>query len=178
MAKETDDEIREAEEKRAAEKRADDTAQNWLDLASHFQAKVHKRTSELSYLHTRAGFLIAADVIAVQAILSLPKMYGAHITWLIIGTLFAFASLAMAITSMHIGKSTTALNPDEMFLKLTETPLDRHQFGNWLARSYAAANKAFNGEYNKKYYQQIAAAILLVLSLAVTVGLKGIKVYG
>ena len=49
---------------------------NWLDLASHFQTKVNKRTSEVSFLHTKAGFLITAAAVLLQVIVSLPKPTG------------------------------------------------------------------------------------------------------
>lgn len=154
-------------------------AGNWLDLANHFQAKVHKRTSEVAFLQTKAGFLIAAAVIILQAITGLPKFSSAlEIVALCLATLLAFASLVVAIVSMHIGKSTTPLNPDRMILDLTERPMmSREEFANWLAKSYAKANKDFNSEYNIKYNQQIASAILLVVSFAIIIVLKGINTY-
>jgi len=154
-------------------------ADNWLDLASHLQAKVLKRTSDVSYLQTRAGFLIAAAVIVLQVSTSLPKFtHTAQAASHFIAVVIAFTSLIFAIASMHVGKSTSPLNPDEMILGLTERPeLTREQFGNWLAKSYAAANTAFNKEYNTKYRQQIIAAVLLVASFAIVITLKGIERY-
>jgi hypothetical protein len=156
-----------------------DRASNWVDLANHFQVKVQKRTSEVVFLQTKAGFLIAAAVIALQAASKLPKSHSqlAIATQCLAGIL-AFASLIVAIVSMHIGNSTTPLNPDAMILDLTERPtMTREQFGNWLAKSYAAANKEFNKEYSKKYNQQIAAAILLAIAFALVAILKGISPY-
>ena len=156
----------------------DVNASNWLDLADHFKDKVLKRTSELTYLHTRAGFLIAGAVITVQIIVSLPKFDDAiQIVGLLLAAITAVASLIMAIVSMHKAKSSTPLNPDEMILAMTEQPLTRETFGNWLAKSYAASNKAFNDEYSTKYNQQIISGGLLVLSLVITLILKGTKLY-
>lgn len=87
------------------------------------------------------------------------------------------ASLVMAIVSMHKGKSTSPLKPEEMILSLTEQELSRASFGNWLAKSYSAANRAFNDEYNKKYNQQIAASVLLVISITIALVLKGTYQY-
>ncbi len=160
------------------EKLSAENAQNWIDLAAHFKDKVLKRTSELSYLHTRAGFLIAGAAIALQIIISLPKFTNvAHIIGVYVAAGTAVASLIMAIISMHQGKSSTPLNPDEMILALTEQPLSRESFGNWLAKSYAASNKAFNTEYNTKYNQQIIAGGLLVASLVIVLILKGTYLY-
>ena len=153
--------------------------QNWLDLANHFQAKVHKRTSEVTFLQTKAGFLIAAAVVLLQIITSLPKFNDyLAIGAFILSIILAFVSIIVSIVSMHMSKSPTPLNPDEMILKLTEQPqMTREVFANWLAKSYAQANKDFNKVYNRKYNQQVASAILLVISFAIIVVLKGISTY-
>lgn len=152
---------------------------NWLDLASHFQAKVNKRTSEVTFLHTKAGFLIAAAVVLIQVIISLPKFTEPlAITAFIVSIVLAFTSIIVSIVSMHMSKSPTPLNPDDMILKLTEQPqMTREIFANWLAKSYAQANKDFNKVYGRKYNQQIASAILLLVSFAIIVILKGISTY-
>ncbi|MEX0668193.1 MAG: hypothetical protein WD061_00440 [Candidatus Saccharimonadales bacterium] len=154
-------------------------ADNWLDLANHFQVKVQKRTSEVAFLHTKAGFLIAAAVIELQVITGLPKFDNSlGIAALCVSIILAFASLIFAIISMHISKSATPLNPDKMILDLTERPeMTREQFGNWLAKSYALANKEFNELYNRKYWQQITSAILLVVAFIIIIMLKGINIY-
>lgn len=155
-----------------------DNAQNWLDLADHFRDKVLKRTSELSYLHTRAGFLIAGAVISIQILVAFPAFKNPlQITGISFAAICGVASLVVAIISMHNGRSSTPLNPDEMILTLTEQPLSRESFGNWLAKSYAASNKAFNEGYNRKYNQQIWAGVLLVSSLVISLILKGTELY-
>jgi len=155
-----------------------DTAQNWIDLAEHFKDKVHKRTSDLSYLHTRAGFLIASAVISLQIIITLPEFkHDYQLVGLAVASVTGLASLVMAIVSMHKGKSTSPLKPEEMILSLTEQELSRASFGNWLAKSYSAANRAFNDEYNKKYNQQIAAGVLLIISITIALVLKGTYQY-
>ena len=157
----------------------DSKTQNWLDLASHFQAKVNKRTSEVSFLHTKAGFLIAAAVVLVQVIISLPKFTEPlAIVAFIVSIVLAFSSIIVSIVSMHMSKSPTPLNPDDMILKLTEqSQMTREIFANWLAKSYAQANKDFNKVYGRKYNQQIASAILLLVSFAIIVILKGVATY-
>jgi hypothetical protein len=55
--------------------------------------------------------------------------------------------------------------------------MTREEFANWLAKSYAKANKDFNSEYSRKYTQQIIAASLLVASFAIIIILKGINIY-
>tara|TARA_B100001250_G_C19610194_1_gene704574 strand:+ start:287 stop:799 length:513 start_codon:yes stop_codon:yes gene_type:complete len=161
-------------------KNLDDTkTQNWLDLASHFQAKVLKRTSEVAFLHTKAGFLIAAAVIELQAISELPKFTNNLMIYgMLVAATLAFTSLVISITSMNISRSATPLNPDDMILGLTERPkMSRSDFANWLAKSYAAANKEFNSKYSRKYNQQIISASLLVASFVIIVILKGIHTY-
>ena len=152
---------------------------NWIDLASHFQVKVHKRTSEITFLQTKAGFLIAAAVVLLQIITSLPKLNNyLAIAAFVLSIILAFVSIIISIMSMHVSKSPTPLNPDEMILKLTEQPyMSREVFANWLAKSYAQANKDFNKIYNRKYNQQIVSAILLVISFAIIVVLKGTDMY-
>jgi hypothetical protein len=154
-------------------------ADNWIDLANHFQVKVQKRTSEVSFLQTKAGFLIAAAVLVLQIIVSLPKFTNpVEIMAQFFAVVLGIAALIVAIISMHIGKSTTPLKPDQMILDLTERPtMTREQFGKWLAKSYAAANKSFNEEYNSKYTQQIIAAIFLVTALTIAIILKGFHNY-
>lgn len=157
----------------------DSKTQNWLDLASHFQAKVNKRTSEVTFLHTKAGFLIAAAAVLIQVIISLPKFTEPlAIVAFIVSIVLALSSIIVSIVSMHMSKSPTPLNPDDMILKLTEQPqMTREIFANWLAKSYAQANKDFNKVYGRKYNQQIASAILLLVSFAIIVILKGISTY-
>lgn len=157
----------------------DSKTQNWLDLASHFQAKVNNRTSEVTFLHTKAGFLIAAAVVLIQVIISLPKFTEPlAIAAFIVSIVLAFSSIIVSIVSMHMSKSPTPLNPDDMTIKLTEQPqMTREIFANWLAKSYAQANKDFNKVYGRKYNQQIASAILLLVSFAIIVILKGIATY-
>lgn len=153
--------------------------QNWIDLANHFQAKVNKRTSEVTFLQTKAGFLIAAAVVLLQIITSLPK-FTDHLAIgaFALSVILAFTSIIVSIVSIHMSKSPTPLNPDEMILKLTEQPqMTREIFANWLAKSYAQTNKDFNKVYNRKYNQQITSAILLVMSFAIIVILKGVSTY-
>ncbi len=153
--------------------------ENWSDLAGHLRDKVLKRTSEISYLHTRAGFIVAGSVVGVQVIMSLPK--STNIVYLLaaaLAALLSVASLVMAIVSMHKGRSTTPLNPDEMILTLTERGLTRVEFNRWLAKSYALSNTEFNKEYNTKYTQQIVAAALLIGAITIALILKGVTIYG
>lgn len=154
-------------------------AQNWLDLASHLQEKVLKRTSEVAFLHTKAGFLIAAAVIELQVISGLPKFTNDLMIFsAILAAILAFTSLIISIVSMNIGKSATPLNPDDMIIGLTEHPqMSRSDFANWLAKSYAAANKEFNLTYSRKYIHQIVSASLLVASFFIIVILKGVHTY-
>jgi len=156
-----------------------DKSANWIDLANHFQAKVQKRTSEVSFLQTKAGFLIAAGALVLQIIIGVGKLdniWGRG--FLALSVLVALSSLILAIISMHISKSTTALNPEKMILALTERPtMNRADFGNWLSKSYAETNKRFNTEYSKKYRQQLIAAILLVIAFILILVAKGIKDY-
>lgn len=153
--------------------------QNWIDLANHFKDKVHKRTSEVTFLQTKAGFLIAAAVVLLQIITALPKFDNTlAIAAYVLAIVLAFTSIIVSIISMHIGKSPTPLNPDEMILELTEQPqMTREVFANWLAKSYAQANKDFNKIYSRKYNQQVAAAILLVISFGIVTILKGVSTY-
>lgn len=153
--------------------------QNWIDLANHFKDKVHKRTSEVTFLQTKAGFLIAAAVVLLQIITALPKFDNSlAIAAYVLAIVLAFTSIIVSIVSMHIGKSPTPLNPDEMILELTEQPqMTREVFANWLAKSYAQANKDFNKIYSLKYNQQVVAAILLVISFGIVTILKGVSTY-
>lgn len=152
---------------------------NWLDLVSHFQAKVNKRTSEVSFLHTKAGFLIATATILLQVTVSLPKPTGnLEIIVYITSMIIAFLSMFISIVSMNIGKVSSPLDPDDMILKLTEEPqMARDEFAKWLAKSYAKANNGFNRVYNYKYWLQIVSAVLLLVSFLLIVILKGISVY-
>jgi disulfide bond formation protein DsbB len=156
-----------------------DREQNWADLANHLKDKVHKRTSEVTFLQAKAGFLIAAAVVLLQIITDLPRLTDSlAIASYVLAIALAFASIIVSIVSMHIGKSPTPLNPDDMILKLTEQPqMTREVFANWLAKSYALANKDFNKVYNSKYNQQVASAILLVTSFGIVIILKGVSTY-
>lgn len=152
---------------------------NWLDLASHLQSKVNKRTSEVTFIQTKAGFLIAAAVVLLQVITGLPK-FDNHlaIAALVLSAILVFTSMIMSIISMNTSKLHTPLDPDKMVLKLTEQPqMTREVFANWLAKSYAQANKDFNKVYNRKYNQQVSSAILLVTAFALVIILKGIDIY-
>lgn len=154
-------------------------AENWFDLANHLQAKVLKRTSEVTFLHTKAGFLIAAAVIELQILSGLPQFTNSlMISGVMIAALLAIVSLVLSVISMNSGKSATPLNPDDMILTLTEQPhMTRRNFANWLAKSYAATNSQFNTMYNTKYRQQIFAAGFLVASFVIIIILKGISTY-
>jgi hypothetical protein len=156
-----------------------DRERNWSDLADHFKDKVNKRTSEVAFLQTKAGFLIAASVVLLQIITSLPKLESLlGIAAYALAIILAFMSVIISITSMNMGNSPTPLNPDKMILELTERPnMGRDEFSNWLAKSYAQANKDFNKVYNIKYRQQVIAAILLVVSFGLTVIIKGVSIY-
>lgn len=173
-------EMKDAEAKRAKSIRAKSRAENWLDLAKHFRVKVQKRTSDVSFLQTKAGFLIAAAVIVLQIISGLPKLHNAvEFTALVVAVLLAFASLIIAIISMHMN-ATTALQPQKMITDLSSeehSDMSREKFGKWLAASYAKANDRFNTEYSNKYRQQLVSAILLVTAFAITIILKGIHTY-
>ncbi len=163
----------------AEDKNSNRRGQNWIDLANHFKDKVHKRTSEVAFLQTKAGFLIAAAVVLLQIITELPKFDNLlAISAYILAIGLAFTSIIVSIVSMHIGKAPTPLNPDEMILELTEQPqMSREVFGNWLAKSYAQALKEFNRVYNQKYKQQVIAATLLVISFGIIIILKGVSIY-
>ncbi len=158
---------------------AESNEQNWIDLSSHLRDKVLKRTSEVTFLHTKAGFLIAAGAVLLQIITGLPKFnHPTTITAYVLAIALALASIIVAIVSMHISKSPTPLNPEEMLLTLTEQPkMTRTVFANWLAKSYAQANKEFNKAYSRKYTQQVIAAILLVISFGIVIILKGVSIY-
>lgn len=152
---------------------------NWLDLASHFQTKVNKRTSEVSFLHTKAGFLITAAAVLLQVIVSLPKPTGClAIVAFIASMILSFLSILISIVSMNMGKASSPLDPDSMILRLTEEPrMARYNFAKWLAKSYAKANEEFNRTYNRKYWLQIVSAGLLLASFFIIVILKGISIY-
>lgn len=152
---------------------------NWSDLADHFRDKVNKRTSEVAFLQTKAGFLIAASVVLLQIITSLPKIESlVGVAVYILAIILAFVSIIISIASMHMGNSPVPLNPDKMILELTERPnMGREEFSNWLAKSYAQANKDFNKVYNLKYRQQVIAATLLVISFGLIVVIKGVNIY-
>jgi hypothetical protein len=156
-----------------------DRERNWSDLADHFKDKVNKRTSEVAFLQTKAGFLIAASVVLLQIITSLPKLESlVGVAVYILAIILAFVSIIISIVSMHMGNSPTPLNPDKMILELTERPnMGREEFSNWLAKSYAQANKDFNKVYNIKYRQQVVAATLLVVSFGIIVVIKGVSMY-
>jgi len=163
----------------AEDKNLQNNEQNWADLANHFKDKVHKRTSEVTFLQAKAGFLIAAAVVLLQIITDLPRLTDSlAIALYVLAIGLAFASIIVSIISMHISKAPTPLNPDDMILKLTEQPqMTREVFANWLAKSYAQANKDFNKVYGRKYNQQIASAILLVVSFGIIIILKGVSTY-
>lgn len=163
----------------AEDKNSNSREKNWIDLANHFKDKVHKRTSEVTFLQTKAGFLIAAAVVLLQIITAFPKFDNLlAIAAYVLAIVLAFTSIIVSIVSMHIGKSPTPLNPDEMILELTEQPqMTREVFANWLAKSYAQANKDFNKVYSRKYSQQIAAALLLLISFGIVIILKGVNTY-
>lgn len=55
--------------------------------------------------------------------------------------------------------------------------MGREEFSNWLAKSYAQANKDFNSVYNLKYHQQVVAATLLVVSFVIIIVIKGVSMY-
>lgn len=173
-------EEKEAEAKRAQAIRAKSRAENWIDLANHFQVKVQKRTSEVVFLQTKAGFLIAAAVIVMQIISGLPKFEDRlAIAAYIIAIVLTFGSLILSIISMHMN-ATNALKPTEMISDLSSkkhSDMSREQFGRWLAASYAKTNDRFNKEYKTKYTQQIWAASLLVVAFAVIMILKGVHTY-
>lgn len=160
-------------------KTSESREQNWIDLANHFKDKVHKRTSEVTLLQTKAGFLIAAAVVLLQIITALPKFDNPlAIAAYALAIILAFASIIVSIVSMHLSKSPTPLKPAEMILTLTEQPnMSREVFANWLAKSYAQANDGFNKVYSRKYSQQVVAATLLAISFGIVTILKGISIY-
>lgn len=153
--------------------------ENWVDLASHFKDKVLKRTSEVTLIHTKAGFLIAAAVIVLQEAVGLPQFADSLMVFgVAVAGVLAITALIFAIISMNFGNSASPLNPDDVILQLTERPnMSRKDFANWMAKSYAKTNTEFNKSYNKKYKQQIIAASLLVASFVIIITLKGINVY-
>ena len=173
-------EKKEADAHRAQAIHAKSRAENWLDLASHFQAKVQKRTSEVAFLQTKAGFLIAAAVIILQIISGLPKFDNpVEFVFLCLAVVLTFASLITTIVSMHMN-ATNALNPQKMITDLSSkkhSDMSREQFGRWLAASYAKTNDRFNKEYSNKYKQQLWASCLLVIAFAIIIILKGVKTY-
>lgn len=112
-----------------------DRERNWSDLADHLKDKVNKRTSEVAFLQTKAGFLIAASVVLLQIITSLPKFENLlGIAAYILAIILAFVSIVISMISMHIGSSPTPLNPDKIILELTERPnMDGRNFQTgWL----------------------------------------------
>ncbi len=151
---------------------------NWLTLAEHVQAKVLKRSSDISYLHTKAGFLIAAAVIILQVISTLPKFTDSLAVFASISAMvLAIASIALSITSMIASNSASPLNIDDMILQMNKGKMRREIFAKWLVDCYSLANKEFNKVYSKKYYQQLAAASMLVIAILITAILKGIQLY-
>lgn len=153
---------------------------NWAALAAHLQAKVLQRTSEVSFLHTKAGFLIAAAAVNLQIIADLPKHPGdtisPYVTLLTVAAiLLSIASLVLSVASMNISRGASPLNPDEMILGLAERPQMTHvDFMKWLAKSYAKTNENFNIIYNKKYKLQVYSSILLIISFTIIFSLKGV----
>jgi hypothetical protein len=173
-------EEKEQKAQRASLERAKTRAANWLDLANHFQAKVLKRTSEVVFLQTKAGFLIAAGVVDLQIINGLPKLDNpVAIGMLCLSALLACASLIVALISMHM-TATNALKPQKMITDLSSEKynnMSREMFGRWLAASYAKSNDRFNKEYSSKYKQQVWSACLLVASFILVTVLKGVQTY-
>lgn len=187
MAKEKDYKViaedyarKELEAQRKKSINAKTRAANWLDLSSHFQVKVQKRTGEVAFLQTKAGFLIAAAVVVLQIVSGLPKFDNPlEITALIVAVLASFGSLIVSIISMHMN-ATSALKPEKMITDLSSekhSNMSREMFGKWLAQSYSDTNTRFNREYTKKYRQQLWSALLLVAAFAITIILKGVNTY-
>ena len=84
---------------------------NWLDLASHFQTKVNKRTSEVSFLHTKAGFLITAAAVLLQVIVSLPKPTGCiEIVAFIVSMILSVLSILISIVDEY-GEGVFTIRP-------------------------------------------------------------------
>jgi hypothetical protein len=173
-------ESQEEDLKQKADKDTETRTQNWLDLSDHFQIKVQKRTSEVAFLQTKAGFLIAAAVIVIQLATS-QGVFKNDVMAVLLGlaVIVAFISLIVALISMHM-TATSALKPDRMITDLNSAEhynMTREHFARWLAESYAATNTKFNKEYTSKYRQQKWAAILLVVALGVIIVLKGLNTY-
>ena len=152
---------------------------NWETLAEHVQAKVLKRTADVSYLHTKAGFLIAACVVVLQILSGLGK-YSEPLAIFGVATagVLTIASLVLSILSMVISKSASPLNIDDMVLQMNKGFMKREVFSKWLVDCYNLANKEFNKVYVRKYYQQLIAAIILVVSILIIIILKGFELYG
>lgn len=168
-----------APEKKEAKEETACREANWNDLAQHFQVKVQKRTSEVSFLHTKAGFLIAAAAVFLQAAYQLD---GAVYTIQILAPVLALSgllALSLAVASMFMAKAPSALDADDMIVKLLENPqLEREKVSRWLARSYADTNREFNKVYNKKDSLQRLSAGCLVFGFIILTVIKGVQFYG
>lgn len=157
---------------------SDDHTENWLTLAEHVQIKVTRRASDISYLQAKAGFLIAANVIVLQVASTLPRFTDSLAIFGVAAVVsLVIASLVLSIISVLISKAATPLNIDDVILTMNKRRMTREVFSKWLIDSYNAANKGFNKVYSRKYYQQLAAAITLVLAIIVIIILKGFDLY-
>lgn len=151
---------------------------NWITLAEHVQAKVLKRSSDVSYLHTKAGFLIAACVVALQIASTLPKFSDSLANFgTVSAVILVVASLTLSIASMIVSKSASPLNIDDMILLMNKGRMRRDVFAKWLVDCYNLANKEFNKTYSRKYYQQLGSACILVVAIVIIVILKGLQLY-
>lgn len=150
------------------EKSIDDTKalnENWQILAEHMQAKVRQREQSLSFLHTKAGFVLASIALIAQLLPSTDTLA----TWQLI-LLWSAASLLLvafcsALWSLFINKSTTAPAGDVMGKTLLEEPeMDRNEFYKWLAESYQAAYEGFGRVYARKDNAIRVSAVAVVIA--------------
>lgn len=147
-----------------------DEAANWESLATHLQAKVQKRTSELSRLNTKIGLLVVAIALALQPLITtrFDRSIVAYIAAISLG-----ASLLFALWALYLNKAPSAPEPEEMVSRLTERPdMSKLEFQKWLAKRYATANAQFDAVYTKTDEKVRLSTILLFISITAILAAK------
>lgn len=147
-----------------------DEATNWESLANHLQAKVQKRTSEVSRLQTKAGLVVVATAILLQPLI-LTRFRSVVVAY--IAAVSLGLALFFALATLFIGKTSSNSRPDDMVSYLAERPdMSRLQFQKQLAKSYSTTYAQLNETYTRTETILRYSAVSLLVSLALILAAK------
>ena len=125
---------------------------NWKTLADHMESKVRHREQNVTYLYTKAGFMLAAIALIAQLLPKPNEIKGCLDTNLVyIAGVSLVASFIAASISLFSGRYKSAPDADAVSEQLLKNPkMKELEFQKWMAESYQAAYINFDDVYSKK----------------------------